>query len=111
MLSRIRLNGDQGSQFTSSQFTSILETHGVAISMDGRGRAVDDVLVERLWRTIKYEHVYLNPAPAGANSEGDSPNTSSSTTQNVPMTDWEAGLPTRPTSRLWAMNPNHLPTA
>ena len=59
-------NTDQGSQFTSSQFTSILETHGVAISMDGRGRAIDNVFVERLWRTIKYEHVYLNPATSGS---------------------------------------------
>ena len=58
-------NSDQGSQFTSSQFTSILECHDVAISMDGRGRAIDNVLVERLWRTIKYEHIYLNPAASG----------------------------------------------
>lgn len=58
-------NSDQGSQFTSSAFTSILESHGVAISMDGRGRAIDNVFVERLWRTIKYEHIYLNPAASG----------------------------------------------
>ena len=58
-------NSDQGSQFTSSQFTSILECHDVAISMDGRGRAIDNVFVERLWRTIKYEHIYLNPASSG----------------------------------------------
>ena len=59
-------NTDQGSQFTSSAFTPILESHGVAISMDGRGRAIDNVFVERLWRTIKYEHTYLNPADSGS---------------------------------------------
>jgi len=52
-------NSDQGSQFTAIAFTSRLETRGVAISMDGRGRAIDNVLVERLWRTVKYEEVYL----------------------------------------------------
>jgi putative transposase len=58
-------NTDQGSQFTGSAFTSILESRGVAISMDGRGRAIDNVFVERLWRTIKYEHIYLNSADSG----------------------------------------------
>ena len=53
-------------RFTSSAFTSILESHGFAISMDGRGRAIDNVFVERLWRTIKYEHIYPNPAATGS---------------------------------------------
>lgn len=53
-------NTDQGSQFTSEGFTSILLTHAIAISMDGRGRALDNVFVERLWRTVKYEDIYLN---------------------------------------------------
>jgi putative transposase len=52
-------NTDQGAQFTSTKFTSCLESRGVAISMDGRGRALDNVFVERLWRTVKYEEVYL----------------------------------------------------
>lgn len=52
-------NTDQGVQFTSLAFTSRLESAGVAISMDGRGRALDNVFVERLWRTVKYEEVYL----------------------------------------------------
>ena len=52
-------NTDQGAQFTSVAFTSRLEAAGVAISMDGRGRALDNVFVERLWRTVKYEEVYL----------------------------------------------------
>ena len=52
-------NSDQGSQFTAVQFTSRLESCGVAISMDGRGRALDNVFIERLWRSVKYEEVYL----------------------------------------------------
>ena len=53
-------NTDQGVQFTSQPFTVTLESAGVAISMDGRGRALDNIFVERLWRTLKYEEVYLN---------------------------------------------------
>jgi putative transposase len=52
-------NTDQGSQFTSAAFTGRLRAAGIAISMDGRGRALDNVFVERLWRTVKYEEVYL----------------------------------------------------
>jgi putative transposase len=52
-------NTDQGCQFTSEGFTSILKDSGIAISMDGRGRALDNIFVERLWRTVKYENVYL----------------------------------------------------
>jgi len=52
-------NTDQGSQFTSAEFTSVLSRYGVKISMDGRGRALDNVFVERLWRTVKHEDVYL----------------------------------------------------
>jgi putative transposase len=51
-------NTDQGSQFTSRSFTGCLERAGVSISMDGRGRALDNVFVERLWWSVKYEHVY-----------------------------------------------------
>jgi putative transposase len=53
-------NTDQGAQFTSLDFTGRLETAGIRISMDGRGRALDNVFVERLWRSVKYEEVYLN---------------------------------------------------
>lgn len=52
-------NTDQGAQFTSEAFTGLLEKQGILISMDGRGRALDNVFVERLWRTVKYEEVYL----------------------------------------------------
>jgi len=53
-------NTDQGSQFTSRDFTSVLEAHGVAISMDGKGRWIDNVFIERFWRSLKYENVYLH---------------------------------------------------
>jgi len=53
-------NTDQGSQFTSDDFTSVLKQHQIRISMDGKGRWIDNVFVERLWRSVKYEEVYLN---------------------------------------------------
>jgi len=52
-------NSDQGSQFTSIGHTQILEDAGIRISMDGKGRAIDNIFVERLWRSVKYEEVYL----------------------------------------------------
>ena len=52
-------NTDQGSQFTSTAFTSVLQRSGIRISMDGRGRWLDNVFIERLWRSLKYEEVYL----------------------------------------------------
>ena len=52
-------NSDQGSQFTSDAFTGVLQREGIVISMDGRGRAFDNIFVERLWRNVKYEDVYL----------------------------------------------------
>jgi putative transposase len=52
-------NSDQGAQFTSMVFTDRLKDRGIVISMDGRGRAMDNIFVERLWRTVKYEEVYL----------------------------------------------------
>lgn len=53
-------NSDQGAQFTSPEFTGVLQGEGVAISMDGKGRATDNIFVERLWRSLKYEDVYLH---------------------------------------------------
>jgi putative transposase len=52
-------NSDQGSQFTSEKFTGELEANQIAISMDGRGRCMDNIFIERLWRSVKYEEVYL----------------------------------------------------
>jgi putative transposase len=53
-------NTDQGSQFTADDFTKVLRNRGIAISMDGKGRCLDNVFVERLWRSLKYEEVYLH---------------------------------------------------
>jgi len=53
-------NSDQGSQFTSNKFTAELESKQIKISMDGRGRVFDNIFIERLWRTVKYEEVYIN---------------------------------------------------
>jgi putative transposase len=59
-------NTDQGVQYTSREFTGRLTAAGIAISMDGRGRALDNVFVERLWRSVKYEEVYLKAYASGA---------------------------------------------
>ncbi len=64
-------NSDQGSQYTSNQYLSILETNNIRISMDAKGRCYDNIFTERLWRTVKYEEVYLknyeNPIEANTN--------------------------------------------
>lgn len=57
--SPVIFNSDQGSQFTSEAFTCVPKSHGITISMDGRGRALDNIFVERLWRSVMYENVYL----------------------------------------------------
>jgi putative transposase len=54
------INTDQGSQYTSETFINMLKESSIAISMDGRGRALDNIFIERLWRSVKYENVYLN---------------------------------------------------
>ena len=56
-------NTDQGAQYTSKEFTGILSDAEIKISMDGKGRALDNIFVERLWRTVKYEHIYLYEYP------------------------------------------------
>jgi putative transposase len=58
-------NTDQGSQFTSAEFTDVLKAHKIQISMDGRGRCHDNIFVERLWWTVKHEWVYLRPCDNG----------------------------------------------
>ena len=62
-------NTDQGSQFTSLDFTVVLKDAGVAISMDGRGRYMDNIFIERLWRSLKYEAVYLYELTDGFKAE------------------------------------------
>ena len=57
-------NSDQGSHFTSPQYTGLLTNANVQISMDGRGRCLDNIFTERLWRTVKYENIYLHDYPS-----------------------------------------------
>ena len=59
------LNSDQGSQFTCKAYVEYLKEEKIKISMDGKGRALDNIYIERFWRTIKYDHIYLNPAGNG----------------------------------------------
>lgn len=59
------INTDQGSQFTSPVFTQTSLDKQIKISMDGKGRAMDNIYIERFWRALKYEHIYLNPANGG----------------------------------------------
>ncbi len=59
------LNSDQGSQFTCSDYVDLIKSNGIQISMDGKGRALDNIYIERFWRSIKYRHIYLNPANDG----------------------------------------------
>jgi putative transposase len=58
-------NTDQGSQFTSEAFTSVLKARDIRISMDGKGRCLDNIFIERLWRTLKYERLYLMTFDSG----------------------------------------------
>jgi putative transposase len=59
-------NTDQGSQFTSPRFSGVLQAPGVRISMDGRGRWMDNVFIQRLWRSLKYECIYLHAYETGS---------------------------------------------
>lgn len=59
------VNSDQGSQFTSALWTEYLDNANITISMDGRGRAIDNIFIERLWRTIKQDYIYISPEENG----------------------------------------------
>lgn len=59
------INSDQGSQFTCEEWVKHLNEGGIKISMDGKGRAIDNIFIERFWRTLKYDHVYLHPTSDG----------------------------------------------
>ncbi len=59
------INSDQGSQFTCEAWIEYLKSEGIRISMDGKGRAIDNIFIERFWRSLKYDYVYLNPANDG----------------------------------------------
>ena len=58
-------NSDQGSQYTSTPYIDVLKKHEIEISMDGKGRALDNIYIERFWKSIKYEKIYLNPPNGG----------------------------------------------
>ena len=58
-------NSDQGSQYTSDLYINALKNHEIKISMDGKGRALDNIYIERFWRSLKQEKIYLNPANGG----------------------------------------------
>ena len=58
-------NSDQGSQYTSDLYIATLKKHNIQISMDGKGRALDNIYIERFWKSIKYEKIYLNPSNGG----------------------------------------------
>jgi putative transposase len=60
------INSDQGGQFTCANWTEFVEGSGIKISMDGKGRAIDNIFIERLWRTVKHDYVYLHPAVNGS---------------------------------------------
>ena len=64
------LNTDQGSQFTSPLFTEFVINQGISFSMDGKGRAIDNIFIERFWRSIKYEKIYLEPSDDGVELYG-----------------------------------------
>ena len=109
-------NTDQGSQFTSTDFTNVLKDAGVTISMDGRGRYMDNIFIERLWRSLKYEAVYLHELTDGFKAErvigewigfynterphsalaGRTPAEAYGTGQPVDMMDKAGALPTSP---------------
>ena len=109
-------NTDQGSQFTSYDFTGVLKDAEITISMDGRGRCMDNILIERLWRSLKYEAVYLHELTDGFKAKrviddwlnfynGERPHSSFGdrtqaavygTTHPMDMMDKPDGLPTSP---------------
>ena len=91
-------NTDHGSQFTSQEFTQVLQDRGVKISMDGKGRYADNIFVERLWRTVKYEEVYLK-ACASAGEAGNWEPTSGSTMTRGPIRPWDTGPQARCSAR------------
>jgi putative transposase len=112
-------NTDQGSQFTSLDFTGVLKDAGVAISMDGRGRCMNNIFIERLWRSLKYEAVYLHEMTDGFAAErvigtwidfynterphsaldGATPTEAYSTGRPVDMMDKARALPTYPQAK------------
>jgi putative transposase len=102
-------NTDQGSQFTGADFTAVLAGNGIAISMDGKGAWREDVFVERLWRSVKYEEVYLRAYETVARRATRSADISTSTIAAVPTRALTAAHLIKPTSphcqSAWQPNP------
>ena len=84
-------NTDQGSQFTSQEFTQVLQDRGVKISMDGKGRYADNIFVERLWRTVKYEEVYLKAYASAGEARRELGAYFRSTMTRGPIRPWGIG--------------------
>ena len=84
-------NTDQGSQFSSREFTQVLQDRGVKISMDGKGRYADNIFVERLWRTVKYEEVHLKAYADAHEARRGLGTTSGSTTTRGHIRPWATG--------------------
>ena len=117
-------NTDQGSQFTSFDFTGVLKEAGITISMDGRGRCMDNIFIERLWRSLKYEAVYLHELTDGFKAEriigewidfynterphsslgGRTPAEAYGATRSVNMMDKAHALPTSPLAQQQQQN-------
>ena len=117
-------NTDQGSQFTSFDFTGVLKEAGITISMDGRGRCMDNIFIERLWRSLKYEAVYLHELTDGFKAEriigewidfynterphsslgGRTPAEAYGATRSVNMMDKAHALPTSPQAQQQQQN-------
>ena len=91
-------NTDQGSQFTSAAFTGLLADNGIAISMDGKGAWRDNVFVERLWRSVKYEEVYLKAYDSVAKARALIGRYLGSTTASARIRAWAPAPRTRPIS-------------
>ena len=84
-------NTDQGSQFTSREFTQVLQEYGVKISMDGKGRYADNILAERLWRTVSTRRCTSKPTPTPVKPGGNWAPISGSTTTRGPIRPWATG--------------------
>ena len=92
-------NTDQGSQFTSPRFTGVLQEAGVRISMDGRGRWMDNVFIERLWRSLKYECVYLHAFETGSGARAGLGGGSTITMPAAPFDPGRTNAPRSPCRR------------
>ncbi len=103
-------NTDQGSQFTSAAFTGLLQDNGIAISMDGRGSWRDNVFVERLWRSVKYEEVYLRAYDSVAEARASIGRYLGFYNAKRPHSSLDARTPTKPTSTTCRSGRQHDPT-